>query len=128
MNHNELKHLVEDLVSPAFAPYMFTWVERGDAPPSFVSLIPQDDGTIIATYGDQRTKAEPVLDDSGARVVFSDEDRACRWAWAEIKEARTPPSASTEPQQRRAEKSATQQDERMRALEHGEPGEQLRRP
>jgi hypothetical protein len=107
VNHLELERLVDELVTPDFAPYMFAWVEVGRPSSVFLSLIPQTDGTVLATRGDLREKVEPWVDDKGNRLVFLDENSACEWAWKEIQSARRPPRPMSS-------------DERARTLANGE--------
>ncbi len=112
MNHYELQTLIDGLVSPEFAAYMFGWVEDGHPSSAFLSLIPKGDGTVTAARGDLRTKVEPWVDETGRPLVFADESSACEWAWNEIQLARQdPPPQSAE--------------ERARTLANGEEKRKL---
>lgn len=91
MNHDELFGRVRDLLpDPDSAAYFLHWGSDGKAWPTFISLLPQADGTVLATQGDMRERIIPVLDETGQRRVFPDEASACEWAWTEIQIARRP--------------------------------------
>ncbi len=117
VNHRGLQKLGAELVSPDFLPYMFAWVTGGKPSPAALSLIPQRNGTVTATFGDLRLKVEPVLDADGAVRVFANESEACEWAWAWLQEARTPPPLRSEAEERAMQESGERVMARYRALE-----------
>ena len=78
VNHRELQKLVAELVSPDFLPYMFAWVTGGKPSPAALSLIPQRNGTVTATFGDLRLKVEPVTMTQGERGAVMTVDEARR--------------------------------------------------
>lgn len=89
MNHEELFERIKGLLPEgAQAGYFLEWARDGRPVPTYICLLPRADGTVIATQGDLRTRAIPVLDENGQRRVFSDEANACEWAWEMIVLAR----------------------------------------
>lgn len=112
MDHQELYARVKGLLEePAMYGYFIRWASDGLPGTAFINLLPQHDGTVIATYGDNRMKIEPVTNEDGGRRVFPNEASACEWAWAEIQEARTPPATPTPEQTERALASGREQIE-----------------
>lgn len=118
MDHNELYRKVRAILpDPEQYGYLIRRVTDGSPTPVGISLIPNSNGTVIATTGDNRTKVTPVLNSDGSRRIFEDEPSACEWAWQRIQLERVPPP--TYSAERMAEMIANGRDqiERLAQLE-----------
>jgi len=116
MNHEELiARLARIAPDPGFVSYMFTWADNGQPAATLVSLIPHDDGTVTATEGDLRTRAEAVTDDSGGVRIFPNEATACDWAWEQLRHVGAP--APTYSAEQNARAAASREEQLRRAGE-----------
>lgn len=115
MDHRQLLQKIEQLLpEPSQAGYFLHWAADGRPVPTFITLLPQADGTITATQGDFRERIIPVLDEAGNTRVFADEASACEWAWRQIVSAREPsPPISSE----QAASNRANGDEKRRLME-----------
>lgn len=118
MNYQELVERVAGLpqIGESTRPYLLQRSDDGRPTAAFITLIPHADGTVTASRGDLRDKSEPVRTTNGSERVFADEDAACQWAWAEIRDAREPAPQYSAEQMQRAHESADAQRRRYEEM------------
>jgi hypothetical protein len=72
------------------------------------------DGSVYATRGDLRERAQPVRDARGDLLVFPDESAACEWAWIELQsDLSSAGTVYTDEQAQRARATAEKVQHRM---------------
>lgn len=123
MDHEALRQRIAALPGGdlSFVPSAFEWVETGAPSPVLIALIPQQDGTVLATRGDLRMSVEPVRNADGSVRVFANEADACGWAWEELRTSLTDRPSYTPEQRAAAESTGDAQRARIARLleEHG---------